>query len=149
MLLASLKTDMVYGSPPSYLAQNFSKIFSIKSPAIPVQWLVSQWWIYISGFFGICWFQFCFSLMENFDFCLIFLISKFFSSIDFFHMIFYIVILPSLFKLYLVYLVTNILLVTHAFNNLNVYRLQIDKDMYYFLKKKRRTKRGLQHLQHI
>ena len=72
-----------------------------------------------------------------------------FSSIDFFHMIFYIVILPSLFKLYLVYLVTNILLVTHAFNNLNVYRLQIDKDMYYFLKKKRRTKRGLQHLQHI
>ena len=74
---------------------------------------------------------------------------KFFSSIDFFHMIFYIVILPSLFKLYLVYLVTNILLVTHAFNNLNVYRLQIDKDMYYFLKKKRRTKGGLQHLQHI
>ena len=34
--------------------------------------------------------------MENFDFCLIFLISKFFSSIDFFHMIFYLVVLPSL-----------------------------------------------------
>ena len=129
MLLASLKTDMVYGSPPSYLAQNFSKILFIKSPAIPVQLLVSQFCFFFNGKFQI--------------------LFNMFSSIDFFHMIFYIVILPSLFKLYLVYLVTNILLVTHAFNNLNVYRLQIDKDMYYFLKKKRRTKRGLQHLQHI
>ena len=42
MLLASSKTDMVYGSPPSYRAQNLSKILSIKLPAIPVQGLVSQ-----------------------------------------------------------------------------------------------------------